>query len=106
MCGLDAAVDMIGGKWKVLLLWAMHDQPRRFGELRRLLPGISEKVLTQHLREMAADQIVRREAFDETVPRVEYSLSEFGLSLHEALRPLGAWGTQHMDRIAEVRAPA
>ncbi|WP_030812650.1 winged helix-turn-helix transcriptional regulator [Streptomyces sp. NRRL S-337] len=98
-CGLDAAVDVIGGKWKVLLLWALAERPHRFGELRRGLPKITEKVLTQQLRELEADGIVHRETFPEVPPRVEYSLTEAGHSLNEALAPLGAWGTAHMPHL-------
>lgn len=93
VCGIDAAMEVIGGKWKVLILWALHEQPcRRFGELRRLLPGITEKVLASHLREMETDGVVRRVSYDEVPPRVEYSLTEDGERLNDALRPLAAWG--------------
>ncbi|MFF8398598.1 winged helix-turn-helix transcriptional regulator [Streptomyces sp. NPDC016172] len=92
VCGIDAAMDVIGGKWKVLILWALNERPCRFGELRRELPGITEKVLASHLREMEADGLVHREAYDEVPPRVEYSLTPRGVSLNQALEPLGAWG--------------
>ncbi|MEV4755611.1 helix-turn-helix domain-containing protein [Micromonospora sp. NPDC049559] len=98
VCGLDAAVDIIGGKWKVLIIWTLAPQPRRFGELRRLVPGISEKVLIQHLREMEANEIVRRQMFDEVPARVEYSLTPLGASLNDALAPLADWGATHMQR--------
>ncbi|KQX59485.1 MULTISPECIES: helix-turn-helix domain-containing protein [unclassified Streptomyces] len=93
VCGIDAAMEVIGGKWKVLILWALHEHPhRRFGELRRLLPGVTEKVLTSHLRELEADGIVDRTAYEEVPPRVEYSLTKAGLRLNEALEPLAEWG--------------
>ncbi|MFE0653575.1 winged helix-turn-helix transcriptional regulator [Streptomyces sp. NPDC059534] len=95
ICGIDTAMEVIGGKWKVLILWALHEQPhRRFGELRRLLPGITEKVLASHLREMEADGIVHRASYDEVPPRVEYSLTKGGIRLNEALEPLAAWGRE------------
>ncbi|MFJ4812650.1 winged helix-turn-helix transcriptional regulator [Streptomyces longwoodensis] len=95
VCGIDAAMEVIGGKWKVLILWALHEHPcRRFGELRRLLPGITEKVLASHLRELEADGVVRRVSYDEVPPRVEYSLTEDGLRLNDALGPLAAWGRE------------
>lgn len=103
-CGLDAAVDVIDGKWKVLILWALHERPRRFGETRRLLPGISEKVLAQQLRELEADGIVHREVFDVVPPKVEYSLSEDGHDLHRALAPLGAWGGRRLARLRAAGA--
>ncbi|MFF0111923.1 winged helix-turn-helix transcriptional regulator [Streptomyces prasinus] len=92
LCGIDAAMDVIGGKWKVLILWALHERPYRFGALRRQLPGITEKVLASHLRELESDGVVHREEYDENPPRVEYSLTPRGTALNEALEPLGAWG--------------
>ncbi len=102
-CGLDAAVDVVGGKWKPLVLWALSEQPRRFGALRRELPGVSEKVLTQQLRELERDGIVRRTVYDQVPPRVEYSLTELGVSLERALAPLGDWGERHLAHIVAVR---
>ncbi|CAM5460262.1 helix-turn-helix domain-containing protein [Streptomyces atroolivaceus] len=104
ICGIDTVMEVIGGKWKVLILWALETQPRRrFGELRRLVPGITEKVLASHLREMEADGIVRRVAYDEVPPRVEYSLTEDGARLNDALEPLAVWGR---GRPAGRRAPS
>jgi DNA-binding HxlR family transcriptional regulator len=99
-CGLEAALDVIGGKWKVLILWQLHPEPRRFGELRRLVPGVTEKMLIQQLREMEADGLVVRKAYPEIPPRVEYSLTEVGVELKAILPPLCAWGTKHIARIA------
>jgi DNA-binding HxlR family transcriptional regulator len=104
-CGLEAALEVIGGKWKVLILWALRSEAHRFGELRRLVQGISEKMLIQHLKEMEADGIVKRRDFKEVPPRVEYALTPFGQSLYAALEPLCAWGTLHMKRI-EARKEA
>jgi len=98
-CGLEAALEVVGGKWTVLILWALRNEPRRFGELRRKAPGISEKMLIQHLRQMEADGIVTRKDFKEVPPRVEYALTSFGHSLYGALAPLCDWGEKHMKRI-------
>jgi DNA-binding HxlR family transcriptional regulator len=103
-CGLEAALDVIGGKWKVLILWQSRGGPRRFGELKRLVPGITEKMLIQQLRQMEADGIVRRKVYHEVPPRVEYSLTAFGASLQDALVPLCDWGNRHVNRIAATRA--
>ncbi|HEY0949000.1 helix-turn-helix domain-containing protein [Nocardioides sp.] len=103
-CGVDAALDVVGGKWKGLLLWALHERSHRFGELRRALPGISERILIQQLRELEADGVVDRLVHSEVPPKVEYSLTEFGRSLNAALLPLAAWGEDNLDRIREVRA--
>jgi len=106
-CGLDAAVAVVGGKWKPLILWALAgDEPRRFGELRRSLPGVSEKMLTQQLRELEHDGIVHREVYREVPPRVEYSLTALGRTLNEALAPLGDWGDANLATIAQTRARA
>ncbi|MFC5145708.1 winged helix-turn-helix transcriptional regulator [Streptomyces aureoversilis] len=105
-CGIDAAIDVVDGKWKVLILWVLNEGARRFGETKRLLPGISEKVLAQQLRELEADGIVHREAYDQVPPKVEYSLTEQGRSLNAALAPLGAWGNERLARLAAEEAPA
>ncbi len=102
-CGLGPALDVIGGKWKALILWEVNIQPRRFGELKRLVPGISEKMLIQQLREMEADGIVHRKVFYEVPPHVEYSATALGASLNQALEPLCAWGEEHMQRISALR---
>ncbi|MEU1877378.1 helix-turn-helix domain-containing protein [Streptosporangium sp. NPDC020072] len=104
VCGIDAAMDVIGGKWKVLILWALDERPCRFGELRRLVPGVTEKVLASHLRELEGDGIVHREVYAEVPPRVEYSLTPLGVSLNAALGPLGAWGREHLLGGAEESA--
>jgi DNA-binding HxlR family transcriptional regulator len=96
VCGIDAAMDVIGGKWKVLILWALNEHPCRFGQLRRMVPGVTEKVLAAHLRELEADDVVHREVFDEVPPHVEYSLTPRGVSLNAALAPLGAWGRENI----------
>lgn len=103
LCGLDAAVAVVGGKWKPLILWALSVEPRRTGELRRELPGISEKVLTQQLRELERDGVVNREVHQQVPPKVVYSLSAKGVALDQALRPLGDWGEQHMKAISAAR---
>jgi DNA-binding HxlR family transcriptional regulator len=101
-CGLVPALDVIGGKWKALILWEMNTQPRRFGELKRLVSGISEKMLIQALRELESDGVIHREVFHEVPPKVEYSVTEFGTTLNAALEPLCSWGEQHMERIAAL----
>ncbi|MEU6950108.1 MULTISPECIES: helix-turn-helix domain-containing protein [unclassified Streptomyces] len=103
-CGLDAAVDVVGGKWKPLILWALHAHgPTRFGELRRQITGVSEKVLIQQLRELEADGVVHREVYPEVPPRVEYSLTGLGEALNTALLPLGEWGERFMAEILAAK---
>lgn len=102
-CGLDAAVDVVGGKWKALILWALHERPHRFGELRRELDGISEKVLIQQLKDLERDGIVDRAVHEQVPPKVVYSLTPLGESLNAALEPLGDWGDAHLAHITAVR---
>lgn len=104
LCGLDAAVDVVGGKWKTLILWALSVKPRRFGELRRDVEGVSEKVLIQQLRELERDEIVHREVHQQVPPKVVYSLTPLGITLNAALEPLGRWGDEHMARITATRS--
>lgn len=89
---------MVSEKWKGLILWELAEHGTRgLAELRRGLPGVSEKMLTQHLREMEQDGLLHREVYAEVPPRVEYALTEHGQTLNQALEPLGDWGR---DRIA------
>lgn len=99
LCGIDAAMDVLAGKWKSLILWELEHGTRRFSALKRALPGVSEKMLIQHLREMEADGLVHREVFREVPPKVEYSLTEHGSSLNTALGALGHWGEARIQRI-------
>ncbi|ONI72356.1 transcriptional regulator [Kribbella sp. ALI-6-A] len=99
ICGIDAALDVVSGKWKGLILWELDEHGiRRFAELRRGLPGVSEKMLTQHLREMEEDGLVIRTVYAEVPPRVEYSLTDDGRALNAALTPLGQWGSSRIRR--------
>jgi DNA-binding HxlR family transcriptional regulator len=98
-CPVEAAIDVIGGKWKPLILWWLHQGTHRFAELRRKMPRITEKMLTQHLRELEADGIVHREVYPTVPPKVEYSLTEYGRSLKRALRAICDWGRAHMERM-------
>ena len=102
-CGLDVALAVIGGKWKPLILFHLASRPRRFGELRRLVHGISEKVLIQHLRELQSDGILRRTDHGEIPPRVDYTMTEFGLTLATALMPLCAWGEANRESVDAIQ---
>lgn len=102
-CGLDVALFVIGGKWKPLILFQLNGQPRRFGELKRLVRGISEKVLTQQLRELAQDGLIRRRDYQEVPPKVDYQMTDFGQSLAAALSPLCDWGDANTSRIEDMQ---
>jgi DNA-binding HxlR family transcriptional regulator len=101
-CPVEAAVDVFGGKWKAVILWWLQRRTWRFAELRRQIPGVTEKMLTQQLRELEADGIVARRVYPTVPPKVEYSLTEYGRSLKRALRAICDWGRGHMVRIGAV----
>jgi len=84
--------DVISGKWKPTIIWQLHARPLRFGELRRRLPGVREKILSEQLKELQADGVVHREQFDEVTLRVEYSLTQPGSLLNRAVHALAEWG--------------
>jgi DNA-binding HxlR family transcriptional regulator len=102
MSGLEAALLVMGGKWKPLILFHLGPGKRRYGELRRLVAGVSDKMLIQHLRELQADGIIERIDFKEIPPKVEYSLTPLGRSLANALLPLCEWGSAHSAAIEAI----
>ena len=91
-CGIGPAIDAIGGTWKVAILWKLSSAALRFGVLKRAVPGGTEKMLTQQLRELERDGLITRTAFHEVPPRVEYALTAWGISLNVALAPIADWG--------------
>jgi DNA-binding HxlR family transcriptional regulator len=97
-CGFTTAVRVIGGKWKVEILCVLQEAPRRFGRLRQVIPGISEKMLAQQLREMEADGIVHRQIHDTLPPKVVYSLTAQGAALTTGVASLCQWGETHQRR--------
>jgi DNA-binding HxlR family transcriptional regulator len=98
-CGLGIALAAISGKWKATILWELHSRPVRFGELRRRIPGISEKVLFEQLRAMEADGLIRRDVYDEVPSRVEYTVTPAGASLNATVHALAEWGLEHVSDI-------
>ena len=96
-CAIVASVELVGGKWKTSILLHLKDRTLRFGELQRGV-GISQKVLTQQLKELEHDGLVRRKVYAEVPPRVEYSLSAYGRTLQPVLEALHTWGQTHCAR--------
>ncbi len=94
-CGMGPAFEVIGGKWKAAILWELHAGALRFGELKRRIVGVSEKMLIQQLRELERDDLVIRTVFNQVPPRVEYSLTTWGETLNKALSPICAWGERY-----------
>jgi len=103
-CGLDATLRVIAGKWKPLIIYFLIQGPNRYGELKRAVRGVSDKMLIQQLKELEADGIVTRNDHREVPPRVDYTLTPLGHSLAEALTPLCNWGSEHMDTVAQIFA--
>ena len=97
-CPVKLTTDVIGGKWKPLILFYLEDGCKRFGELRKLIPGMTKKMLTQHLRDLERDEIIRRKVYAVVPPKVEYSLTKHGESLKPILKLMSAWGTRHRKR--------
>jgi DNA-binding HxlR family transcriptional regulator len=94
-CPVEAALDIIGGKWKGAILYhLLKDQRLRFNEIKRKLPEVSQRILIRQLRELEKDRVVIRQVYAEVPPRVEYSVSKFGLSLKPVIKSLETWGLQ------------
>jgi DNA-binding HxlR family transcriptional regulator len=101
-CPVEVTLSVIGGKWKPLILWHLSEGGvRRFLELQRMIPGITRKMLTQHLRELERDGVVARQIFDEMPLRVEYSLTEYGQTLRPLMGVLCDWGSKHEAYVAK-----
>ena len=100
-CPVATTVQLIGNKWKLLIIRNLQERPWRFNELQRSLEGISQKVLTDNLRSMEADGIIVRTVYAEVPPRVEYSLSELGESMRPILDAMKAWGEQYKEKYAD-----
>lgn len=94
-CPVELTLEVIGGKWKCVILWWLRQDAKRFGELKQLIPEITQKVLTQQLRELEEDGLIRREAYREAPPRVEYSLTPYGATVRPITELMCEWGKAH-----------
>lgn len=103
-CSVEAAIEAIGGKWKGIILYHLSDDLKRFSELKRLMPNVTQKMLTKQLRELEQDGIVHRHVYPQVPPKVEYSLTEFGLTLTPILQALEQWGNQYLEKLEEKRS--
>ncbi len=97
-CPVDATLAMIGGKYKALILWHLIDRTLRFGELRKVIPQATPKMLTQQLRELEEDQLITRTVYPVVPPKVEYALTDFGRSIRPILFVMYDWGEAYMRR--------
>jgi DNA-binding HxlR family transcriptional regulator len=98
---VQTTLGVLGGKWKILILWNIREEPKRFSELKRLIPTISEKVLIQQLRDLEKDGIVQRHDYTEMPPKVDYAFTEYGKSLIPVLCMLRNWGEEHLKQIED-----
>ncbi|PLT27606.1 winged helix-turn-helix transcriptional regulator [Peribacillus deserti] len=96
---VEATLEVIGGKWKCVILCHLTHGKKRTSELKRLMPGITQKMLTQQLRELEEDGVINRIVYNQIPPKVEYELSEYGRSLEGILDSLCAWGAAHITRV-------
>lgn len=102
-CPVDGALEVIGGKWKPVILYWLQQGPLRNGELRRRIPGVSQKILTQQLRDLERDGLVDRHVYAQVPPRVVYSLTSLGESLEGILEALCDWSEENFHRVEEAR---
>ena len=106
-CGVALTLDVIGGKWKGVILWHLLQKTLRFSQLQRRITDVTQKMLTQQLRELERDGLVHRQVYAEVPPRVEYSLTEKGESLREMLVFMREWGEENVSIVEEeVQAKA
>ncbi len=103
LCPVRASIQAIGGKWKLCLLYYLTTGPKRYGELKRAVDGITEKMLTQQLRELEEDGIVLRTMYPQVPPKVEYSLTDLGARLADVFVPLKTWGQDFVNQLAPER---
>lgn len=108
-CPIEVTLDVIGGKWKGMILYALLNAPHgkaRFNELRRLMPKVTQRMLTMQLRELERDGVIFRTVYPEVPPRVEYALTEFGRSLESVLKMMSEWGTRYRARLTRIKQDA
>lgn len=96
-CPMEMTIELIGGKWKALLLWNLSDGSLRFHELQKRFPGLTQKMLTQQLRDMEQNGLINRKVYPVVPPKVEYSLTEFGRTLMPVLYAMNKWGNEYIN---------
>ncbi|WP_432651038.1 winged helix-turn-helix transcriptional regulator [Huintestinicola sp.] len=100
-CPVEATIELIGGKYKSVILWHLTDGIKRFGELKRLLPRATEKMLAQQLRDLERDGLIIRTVYPVVPPKVEYSLSDLGRTIIPVLDAMCGWGEGYLDSLKE-----
>jgi DNA-binding HxlR family transcriptional regulator len=102
-CPVEAALEVIGGKWKGSILYRLLEGTKRFNEMKRMFHSLTQRILTQQLRELERDGMIHREVYAEVPPRVEYSLTEMGRTLAPVLKQLRDWGVNNVQAIRQNR---
>lgn len=102
-CPVETTLNIISGKWKGIILYRLSGDKKRFNELKRAMPNITHKSLTSQLRELERDGIVKRTVYPEVPPRVEYELTDLGLSMSPIIKALYDWGNNYLDNHIEVQ---
>ncbi|NOX08360.1 MAG: helix-turn-helix transcriptional regulator [Gammaproteobacteria bacterium] len=102
-CPVEAALEAISGKWKGVILYHLQADKKRFNELRKLIPDITQRMLTKQLRELEADKIVNRKIYPEIPPKVEYSMTKFGATLKPVIKSLQVWGVKYIEELEDIR---
>lgn len=106
-CGVITTIAVLGGKWKPMILYCLLIYgPQRFGELNRLIPEVTQRILTLQLRELEEDGVIHREIYKQVPPKVEYSLTPFGRTLEPILHLMKQWGEQYADMVETCRKPS
>jgi len=96
-CAVEVAMDVLSGKWKTLMLWHLHEGTKRYNELEKIVPGISQKMLTRQLKELERDGLLFRTVYPEVPPRVEYTLTDLGNSAFPILEMMHSWAVEQLD---------
>ncbi|WP_114941423.1 winged helix-turn-helix transcriptional regulator [Mucilaginibacter endophyticus] len=100
-CGMGRALNIVGGRWKPAILYKLHNGTMRYGELRKSIEGISERMLVAQLRELEQDQVIERIVYPEVPPRVEYRMTELGKTMGPMLEAMSEWGDIHRANVAD-----
>ncbi|MBI5207343.1 MAG: helix-turn-helix transcriptional regulator [Candidatus Firestonebacteria bacterium] len=98
-CPIEVTLDAIGGKWKTLILWHLKEKSLRSGQIKKLVPGITQKILTQKLRELENHGLISRKVYAQMPPKVEYTLTTYGKTIRPILDNLCKWGTKHIKNL-------
>ncbi len=103
ICPVETTLEVIGGRWKGVILYHLLFETLRFGQLRRFIPGVTQRMLTLQLRELERDGVIERTVYKEVPPKVEYSLTDFGRSLEPILMAMLHWGTEFNDKVNAMK---